>query len=123
MNHGYTFHPGIVVDPGRMRPNLRARIAPNRNPTTRTVVPESFSTKPTELVFMTYEERRTLPPALGKLRLLGPAEEYPSCVSRYWNTDLSLKEWIDELTMIQKQYTDQTIHSVLYPPNFLDTLQ
>lgn len=73
--------------------------------------------------FMTYEERRKLPPAPGTIRLISSSEGYPSCIARYWNLDMSLSEWISELSDIQQDYMEHTISAALYPPNYLETLQ
>jgi len=76
-----------------------------------------------QLQFMTHEERRKLPPAKGTIRLISSSAGYPSCIARFWNKDISLTEWINEFKDIHKQYTNNTISSVLYPPNYLNILQ
>ena len=94
--------------PGRMRPH--------RDSHRSDVSTNTFQ-------FMTYEERRKLPPAPGTIRLLSSSEQYPRLIARFWNIDMSLTEWITEFRTIQTQYEEQSISSVLYPPNYMNTLQ
>ena len=125
MNGTYVFHPGS--DASLVRPRTRTRTRQRQSqiqrqaPLLRTVSPQTTVARPMQ--FMTYEERRKLPPAPGTIRLISSSEGYPSCIARYWNLDMSLSEWISELSDIQQDYMEHTISAALYPPNYLETLQ
>lgn len=115
MNGEYTFHPGIDVEQGgRSRTNRRPRIQP---PTADT---QNVPREP--LVFLCNDERRKLPPAPGKIRIIEPSNNYPQSIASFWNRDMTLTEWVAEFTTIKKQYTEKTISSVLYPSNYLEVL-
>jgi hypothetical protein len=121
MNNEYTFHPGIVSN----NDDIEVRIQ-RRQPRTSTVRVSDISSNKVKVaspfLFMSLEERRKLPPPPGKIRMLEEPDKYPRVIARYWDTDMSLTEWIEEFITIRKQYKEKTISSVLYPESFLDTL-
>ena len=117
MNGEYTFHPGIDVEQrGGSRTNRRQRTQAIRT------ADISSNVRSEPLIFLCNDERRKLPPASGKIRILESSNKYPKSIASFWNRDMTLTEWIGEFTAIKKQYEENTISSVLYPSNYLEVL-
>jgi hypothetical protein len=72
---------------------------------------------------MTWEERTAQPPAPGHIRLFDEPDRSSFYLLTYWNTDLTLRDWINNMDKLEKDISGSTICRAMYPADTITRMQ
>ena len=111
----FTFHPG-VAGRSRVRNNRRIRRISRQDSDSKEPDHESESLPPLRFMNpMTWEERTAQPPPPGHIRLFDEPDRSSFYLLTYWNTDLTLREWINNIDKLERDISGSTICRAMYP--------